>query len=83
MPLDDTGRTLLVVGVLIAIVGGLVLIGDQLAWLGRLPGDISVERDNVRLYVPLATCLLLSLILTIVLNIFSLGVNFYAQLASL
>jgi len=69
MPLDDIGRTLLVVGVLIAIVGGLVLIAGQLPWLGRLPGDISVERDNFRLYVPLATCLLLSLILTVVLNL--------------
>ena len=69
MPLDDIRRTLLVVGVLIAIVGGLVLIAGQLPWLGRLPGDISVERDNFRLYVPLATCLLLSLILTVVLNL--------------
>jgi len=69
MPLDDIGRTLFVVGVLIAIVGGLVLIAGQLPWLGRLPGDISVERDNFRLYVPLATCLLLSLILTVVLNL--------------
>ena len=69
MPLDDIGRTLLVVAVLIAIVGGLVLIAGQVPWLGRLPGDISVERDNFRLYVPLATCLLLSLILTVVLNL--------------
>ena len=69
MPLDDIRRTLLVVGVLIAIVGGLVLIVGQLPWLGRLPGDISVERDNFRLYVPLATCLLVSLILTVVLNL--------------
>jgi len=69
MPLDDIGRTLLVVAVLIAIVGGLVLIAGQVPWLGRLPGDISVERDNFRLYVPLATCLLVSLILTVVLNL--------------
>ena len=69
MPLDDIRRTLLVVGVLIAIVGGLVLIAGQLPWLGRLPGDISVERDNFRLYVPLATCLLVSLILTVLLNL--------------
>jgi hypothetical protein len=69
MPLDDIGRTLLVVGVLIAIVGGLVLIGGQLPWLGRLPGDISVQRDNFRLYVPLATCLLVSIVLTVVLNL--------------
>jgi hypothetical protein len=49
--------------------GVLMLLGGQLPWLGRLPGDISIERGNFRFYAPLATCLLLSLILTLVLNL--------------
>jgi hypothetical protein len=69
MPLDDIGRTLLVVGLLIAVMGVLMLLGGQLPWLGRLPGDISIERGNFRFYAPLATCLLLSLIVTLVLNL--------------
>ena len=69
MPLDDVGRTLLFVGLLIAVMGVLMLLGGQLPWLGRLPGDISIERDNFRFYAPFATCLLLSLIVTLVLNL--------------
>jgi uncharacterized membrane-anchored protein YitT (DUF2179 family) len=69
MPLDDLGRTLLIVGVLIAVIGGVLLLAGQVPWLGRLPGDISFERGNFRFYAPIATMLLLSLILTIVLNL--------------
>ena len=69
MPLDDIGRTLLVVGVLIAVAGVLMLLAGQLPWLGRLPGDVSIERGNFRFYAPLATCILLSLIVTLVLNL--------------
>ena len=69
MPLSDLGRTLVIVGVLLAALGGVLLLTGQLPWLGRLPGDISFERGNVRFYAPLATMLLLSLILTIVLNL--------------
>jgi hypothetical protein len=69
MPLDDLGRTLLIVGVLIAVIGGVLLLAGQVPWLGRLPGDISFARGNFRFYAPIATMLLLSLILTIVLNL--------------
>jgi hypothetical protein len=69
MPLDDIGRTLLIVGVLIAVMGVLMLLAGELPWLGRLPGDVSIERGNFRFYAPLATCILLSLIVTLVLNV--------------
>ena len=69
MPLGDIGRTLLIFGVVLAVLGGILLLAGQIPWLGRLPGDISIERDNVRIYVPLGTMLLLSLVLTIVLNL--------------
>jgi hypothetical protein len=61
------GWFLVVVGALIVLVGILWLIGPSIPWLGRLPGDIRVERENFRFYFPLATCLLLSLVLTLVL----------------
>lgn len=69
MPLNDLGRTLVIVGVVLAALGGVLLLAGQLPWLGRPPGDFSFERGNVRFYAPIATMLLLSLILTIVLNL--------------
>ena len=68
MPLSDLGRTLVIVGVVLAALGGVLLLTGQLPWLGRLPGDISFERGNVRFYAPIATMLLVSIILTIVLT---------------
>jgi hypothetical protein len=53
---------LIVVGVVTAAIGLIWLLVPSLPWLGHLPGDIAIERDNVRFYFPLATCVLLSLI---------------------
>ena len=63
------GRMLVIVGGLIALVGVFFLLGDKIPFLGRLPGDLRIERDNVTCLFPLATSLLLSLILTVVLNL--------------
>ncbi len=65
----DVGRTLVIVGLLIAVMGGLIWLLGGLG-LGRLPGDISWRRGNVRVYVPIVSCLLLSLVGTLVLNLF-------------
>ena len=48
MPLDSVGRLLLVMGVLIAIVGVVFMVGGRIPWLGSLPGDVSYERGNTR-----------------------------------
>lgn len=58
------GWTLIVIGALIAAVGAVWLLSPSIPWLGRLPGDIVIERDNYRIYFPLTTCILLSLVLT-------------------
>jgi hypothetical protein len=60
---------LLIFGLLIAGLGGLLLLAGTLPWLGKLPGDISFERGNFRFYAPLATSLLLSLLVTLLLNL--------------
>jgi len=62
-----TGRTLLFVGLAIAAVGGLMMLGLP---LGRLPGDIVVQRGRGTFYFPIVTCILLSVLLTLVLGIF-------------
>jgi hypothetical protein len=69
VPLDALGRTLLILGLVIAGLGGLLLLAGWVPWLGRLPGDLSFERGNVRFYAPLATGLLISVVLTVVLNL--------------
>jgi uncharacterized protein HemY len=66
----DAGKLLIILGIL-AVVSGLVLMfsGDKLKWLGRLPGDIRIQRENFRFYAPITTMLLISVILSLVLYI--------------
>jgi hypothetical protein len=68
--LPDLGRMLIVFGAVLLIVGVILTMGARLPWLGRLPGDISIEREHFRFYFPLATSILLSLVLTLVLWLF-------------
>jgi hypothetical protein len=65
--LQPLGRLLIVAGLVLAGLGLLLTLAGRIPGLGRLPGDIVWERGNVRVYLPLATSLLLSLILTAVL----------------
>lgn len=62
--LGALGRMLIVVGLVIAAIGGVILLAPKIPWLGRLPGDIVIRRDHVTIYLPLATCILLSVLLT-------------------
>ena len=64
---NDIGRLLVVFGVLIALVGVVLILAGRVGWLGRLPGDIHIERGNWTFYFPLATSLLLSAVLTLIL----------------
>jgi len=66
--MGNLGRAIFILGLVVAGLGLVLWLGSRLAWFGRLPGDITIRRDNFTLYVPLATCLLLSLILSIILN---------------
>ena len=61
------GKTLIVVGLAIAALGVVVSLAGKLPWLGRLPGDIYVKRDNFSFYFPLATSVILSLVLSLIL----------------
>ena len=67
--MEDLGRTLLLFGVLLAIVGGVILLVGKVPGIGRLPGDILIQRDNISCFFPIATCILLSIVLTILLNV--------------
>ena len=65
--MEGIGRVLLVLGLIIAAVGGALLLFGKVPVLGRLPGDITVQRPGFTLYVPLATSLLLSVIVSLLL----------------
>lgn len=66
--LESLGRMLLIGGGLIALTGLVLLLFGRLG-LGRLPGDILIQRENVTFYFPLATMILVSLILTLIINL--------------
>jgi hypothetical protein len=69
VPLETLGKLFLIVGVMIALVGAFLMLGGRLPFLGNLPGDLSFERDGVKVYLPLATGLVVSIVLTVVLNL--------------
>jgi Protein of unknown function (DUF2905) len=60
---------MLVIGGLLIVLIGLAVWSGALSWFGRLPGDIRIEREGLRVYVPIVSMLLLSLLLTLVLNL--------------
>jgi hypothetical protein len=64
----ELGRFLVATGVMIILIGLFLSAGGRLG-LGHLPGDISVSRGNVRIYIPLGTCLVLSVVLTILFRL--------------
>ncbi len=65
----EVGRILLVIGFILVIVGGLAALGVRLPF-GRLPGDIAIEGDRGGIYIPIATMIIISLVLTVLLNLF-------------
>ena len=65
----DVGKALVALGLLIALTGVVLMLVGRVPWLGRLPGDIHIERGNFSFYFPLATSLLLSVVLTLLLYI--------------
>lgn len=64
--MSDVGRLLIIFGLMIAALGVILILAGRVPWLGRLPGDIYIQRGHWTFYFPLATSLLLSLALTLV-----------------
>jgi hypothetical protein len=65
--MSGIGRSLIILGLVIVLVGIVVTMAGKLPWLGRLPGDIAIKRENFSFYFPLGTCLLISLLLSLVM----------------
>jgi hypothetical protein len=68
--MSDLGRWLIVFGLIVVACGLLLTFAGKIPWLGKLPGDIYYRGDRVTFYFPLATCLLISVVLSVVLYLF-------------
>ena len=63
-----TGRYLIIIGLVVVLIGVVVyFLHDKLHWIGRLPGDIRIERENFRFYFPITTLILFSLVLNVLI----------------
>ncbi len=69
-PFQEMGKILLLFGGLMVLIGLVLIIAPKIPWLGRLPGDIVIKKDNFTFYFPLATSIILSIILTLLFSIF-------------
>lgn len=66
----DTGKYIITLGVVVIVVGALIyFFHDKLRWIGQLPGDIRVEKENFRFYFPVATMIVFSLLLSAIVAI--------------
>jgi len=68
--MQHIGKVLIVTGALIALLGAVLWLSGRIPWLGKLPGDILIERKNFTFYFPLATSIALSILLTILFWLF-------------
>ncbi len=67
---SDTGKWIIILGVLI-VLGGIIIyfFHDKLQWIGRLPGDMRIEKENFRFYFPITTMIVFSLLVTLIVTI--------------
>jgi len=69
MAMEPLGRMLLYIGVILVLIGGFFVLASRVPWFGRLPGDFIFRREGLAIFIPITTMLIVSLILTILLNI--------------
>ena len=70
MDFSGLGRLLMVVGGVVFAAGLLMVFADRIPFIGRLPGDVLIQKKGFSLYFPIATCIVLSILLTVILNLF-------------
>jgi len=68
--MPSIGKSLIILGLIIAAIGVLFTLAGRVPWLGRLPGDIHIKRENFTFYFPLATSIIISIVLSFILWLF-------------
>jgi len=66
---DLLGKTLILAGVFIVVLGLLLIFWNKIPFLGKLPGDVFFQRGNLQFFFPIVTCLIISAVLTVVINL--------------
>jgi Protein of unknown function (DUF2905) len=68
--MPELGKFLVILGAVIIVLGLLLWSGVGAGWLGRLPGDIRIERGNSAFYFPIVTCIIISIVLSLIFSLF-------------
>jgi hypothetical protein len=68
--MEGLGKTLIFIGIVLIAFGVIFSLGGKIPWLGNLPGDITIQRERFTFYFPLATCLLISVLISLVVYLF-------------
>ena len=68
----ELGKLIVIIGVITTLLGLVMWSGFAPKWLGRLPGDIRIERENSAFYFPIVTCIILSIVLSLLFSLFSI-----------
>ncbi len=68
--LSTLGKILIGMGILMIIIGGLFVIGGKIPFIGRLPGDIAIQKKNFSFYFPITTCIIISIIFSLIMWLF-------------
>lgn len=69
-PFGNLGKVLVIVGIVFVVLGFLLILGDKIPWIGKLPGDIIIKREKYTFYFPIVTCIIISIILTLLFGLF-------------
>ena len=67
--LEPVGRALLIIGVVLVGVGLVLVLAPKIPFLGRLPGDIRIERDGLTVFIPIGSMIVLSIVISVILNL--------------
>ena len=70
MPLGGLDKTLIICGVILVGIGLIITLADKIPWIGKFPGDIYIKRDRFSFYFPIVTCIIISIILTLLFSLF-------------
>ena len=73
--MEGLGKILLIAGGVIVVIGLLMIFGQHIPFFGKLPGDIFIKKDNFSFYFPIVTFLIISIILTVIINLILYFIN--------
>lgn len=66
------GKTFIFLGIILVIIGIIFVLSGKITWISKLPGDIYIKRDNFTFYFPITTCIIISIVLTLIAMLFRL-----------